>query len=42
MADLVGALLVVRVVGVAEGGRGQGAVVAVEDGVATWTKDTLN
>jgi hypothetical protein len=35
MPDLVGALLVVRVVGVAERGRGQGAVVAVQDSVAT-------
>ena len=36
MPDLEGTLLVVGVVGVAEGGGGQGAVVAVQDGVATY------
>ena len=36
MPDLEGTLLVVGVVGVAEGGGGQGAVVTVQDGVATY------
>jgi len=39
MPDLVGALLVVGVVGVTEGWGGQGAVVTVQDGVATcWSR----
>ena len=36
MPDLEGTLLVVGVVCVAEGRGGQGAVVAVQDGVATY------
>ena len=36
MPDLVGTLLVVRVVGVAESWGSQRAVVTVQDGVAAW------